>query len=194
MRLRAPEGPHPAPQLHLPRHSGRSCFLYVFINFIIFKCKRERRQRQDLDLESLSTWKRLFRSRGTIILNGLTCLIPGTVTFDPQERQSTLRKDSRCSQSSRGKMQRANSVTVDGQGLQASVKKPCRNTQQQQTTQRNLQSAGAAGLLVSAPRTLNPSQTSQSTTGPISFLSGEKGPDLQEKPCKKKKTNWAAVH
>uniref|UniRef100_A0A8C5EIX2 Diacylglycerol kinase n=1 Tax=Gouania willdenowi TaxID=441366 RepID=A0A8C5EIX2_GOUWI len=34
------------------------------------------------------------------------------------ERQSTLRKDSRCSQSSRGKMSRTNSVTVDGQGLQ----------------------------------------------------------------------------
>ncbi|XP_041649498.1 diacylglycerol kinase beta [Cheilinus undulatus] len=34
------------------------------------------------------------------------------------ERQTTLRKDSRSSQSSRGKMQRANSVTVDGQGLQ----------------------------------------------------------------------------
>lgn len=56
------------------------------------------------------------------------------------------------------------------------------------TTQRNLQSAGGcrpAGLSP-PPRTLNPSQTSQSTTGPISFLSGEKGPDLQEKPCKKK--------
>uniref|UniRef100_A0A8C9V8D0 Diacylglycerol kinase n=1 Tax=Scleropages formosus TaxID=113540 RepID=A0A8C9V8D0_SCLFO len=34
------------------------------------------------------------------------------------ERQATLKKDSRTNQSGRGKMQRANSVTVDGQGLQ----------------------------------------------------------------------------
>ena len=45
------------------------------------------------------------------------------VYLSPQERQSTLRKDSRSSLSgSRGKMQRANSVTVDGQGLQVRPK------------------------------------------------------------------------
>ncbi|KAM8825835.1 diacylglycerol kinase beta isoform 2-T2 [Synchiropus picturatus] len=46
-------------------------------------------------------------------LTGLHC-----VWCQITERQSTLRKDSKSSQSSRAKMQRANSVTVDGQGLQ----------------------------------------------------------------------------
>ncbi|KAM7421515.1 hypothetical protein PAMA_015588 [Pampus argenteus] len=45
-------------------------------------------------------------------------LPPNSICPIVLERQSTLRKDSRSSQSSRGKMQRANSVTVDGQGLQ----------------------------------------------------------------------------
>ncbi|CAG6014058.1 unnamed protein product [Menidia menidia] len=45
-------------------------------------------------------------------------LPPNSICPVVLERQSTLRKDSRSSQSSRGKMQRANSVTVDGQGLQ----------------------------------------------------------------------------
>ncbi|KAK7886571.1 hypothetical protein WMY93_026192 [Mugilogobius chulae] len=45
-------------------------------------------------------------------------LPPSSICPVVLERQSTLRKDSRSSQSSRGKMQRANSVTVDGQGLQ----------------------------------------------------------------------------
>ncbi|CAL8359021.1 unnamed protein product [Arctogadus glacialis] len=45
-------------------------------------------------------------------------LPPNTICPVVLERQSTVRKDSRCSQTSRGKMQRANSVTVDGQGLQ----------------------------------------------------------------------------
>ncbi|XP_061631550.1 diacylglycerol kinase beta isoform X1 [Phyllopteryx taeniolatus] len=45
-------------------------------------------------------------------------LPPSSICPVVLERQSTLRKDSRCSQSSRGKVQRANSVTVDGQGLQ----------------------------------------------------------------------------
>ncbi|CAB1436457.1 unnamed protein product [Pleuronectes platessa] len=45
-------------------------------------------------------------------------LPPSSICPVVLERQTTLRKDSRCSQSSRGKMQRANSVTVDGQGLQ----------------------------------------------------------------------------
>uniref|UniRef100_A0A4W5L4N2 Diacylglycerol kinase n=1 Tax=Hucho hucho TaxID=62062 RepID=A0A4W5L4N2_9TELE len=46
-------------------------------------------------------------------------LPPNTICPVVLERQSTVRKDSRSSQSGgRGKMQRANSVTVDGQGLQ----------------------------------------------------------------------------
>uniref|UniRef100_A0A674E070 Diacylglycerol kinase n=1 Tax=Salmo trutta TaxID=8032 RepID=A0A674E070_SALTR len=46
-------------------------------------------------------------------------LPPNTICPVILERQSTVRKDSRSSQSGgRGKMQRANSVTVDGQGLQ----------------------------------------------------------------------------
>ncbi|KAG7216449.1 hypothetical protein INR49_001935 [Caranx melampygus] len=45
-------------------------------------------------------------------------LPPSSICPIVLERQSTLRKDSRSSQSGRGKMQRANSVTVDGQGLQ----------------------------------------------------------------------------
>ncbi|XP_028297981.1 diacylglycerol kinase beta isoform X2 [Gouania willdenowi] len=45
-------------------------------------------------------------------------LPPNSICPVVLERQSTLRKDSRCSQSSRGKMSRTNSVTVDGQGLQ----------------------------------------------------------------------------
>ncbi|TNN29487.1 Diacylglycerol kinase beta [Liparis tanakae] len=47
-------------------------------------------------------------------------LPPSSICPVVLERQTTLRKDSRASQSSRGKMQRANSVTVDGQGLQVS--------------------------------------------------------------------------
>uniref|UniRef100_A0A8C7IY83 Diacylglycerol kinase n=1 Tax=Oncorhynchus kisutch TaxID=8019 RepID=A0A8C7IY83_ONCKI len=51
--------------------------------------------------------------------NTICPVILMSVHFDPQERQSMVRKDSRSSQSGgRGKMQRANSVTVDGQGLQ----------------------------------------------------------------------------
>ncbi|KAG7268166.1 hypothetical protein CRUP_002170 [Coryphaenoides rupestris] len=45
-------------------------------------------------------------------------LPPNTICPVVLERQATVRKDSRSSQSSRGKIQRANSVTVDGQGLQ----------------------------------------------------------------------------
>ncbi|XP_010888205.2 diacylglycerol kinase beta isoform X1 [Esox lucius] len=46
-------------------------------------------------------------------------LPPNTICPVVLERQSTLKKDSKSNQSaSRGKMQRANSVTVDGQGLQ----------------------------------------------------------------------------
>lgn len=45
-------------------------------------------------------------------------LPPNSICPVVLERQSTLRKDSRASQPSRAKMQRANSVTVDGQGLQ----------------------------------------------------------------------------
>ncbi|KAJ3598681.1 hypothetical protein NHX12_002186, partial [Muraenolepis orangiensis] len=45
-------------------------------------------------------------------------LPPSSICPVVLERQVTVRKDSRSSQTSRGKMQRANSVTVDGQGLQ----------------------------------------------------------------------------
>uniref|UniRef100_A0A8C9SAK8 Diacylglycerol kinase n=1 Tax=Scleropages formosus TaxID=113540 RepID=A0A8C9SAK8_SCLFO len=46
------------------------------------------------------------------------CPVVLWLSLNPQERQATLKKDSRTNQSGRGKMQRANSVTVDGQGLQ----------------------------------------------------------------------------